>query len=373
MATVRTTLQDRRIRNFFDDVCASFSLGEPTDIYVVTHVLADRPFFLEALEKVGDLKVVFAKPKSGHMQTIDELKASGFDVRVADRSDLGSTEGLDEYLKLSAPGRSVALLDIGGYFAGGLTDGSMADVHDVIGVVEDTENGLQVYETAKLDLKVLSVARSPLKNTEDYLVGQAVYHSAEHVLRLNGQIVQGRSAVVFGFGKVGRSVAEGLRRNAVRVAVVDTNPIRAVEAHSLGFQVGTASETLPHAELIVGATGANFLTKVLVDQIRPGAFLFTVTSSDSELDLAALAMDHVRNPIGEHLEILTTDDHHFYLINEGNAVNFLHGAVVGDYIYLVQAEMIAALSEMKQAGNDVSEVSQDSRRRIADLWLRHFS
>ena len=51
-------------------------------------------------------------------------------------------------------------------------------------MVEDTENGLRRYLGAwKPPCPVFSVARSPLKDPEDYLVGQSVVFSAEALLR----------------------------------------------------------------------------------------------------------------------------------------------------------------------------------------------
>lgn len=41
-----------------------------------------------------------------------------------------------------------------------------------------------------------------------------------------------------------------------------------------------------------------------------------------------------------------TVGHYFYVLAEGNAVNFLPGTSVGAFIFLVQAEILVALSRL---------------------------
>lgn len=73
----------------------------------------------------------------------------------------------------------------------------------------------------------------------------------------------------------------------------------------------------------------------------------------------------------------STEGTYFFLLNEGNAVNFLHNAVVGDFIFLVQAEIVLAsrrlIEEAIPADRVISEVSPSDRAEIASAWLRYFS
>jgi adenosylhomocysteinase len=56
-------------------------------------------------------------------------------------------------------------------------------------------------------------------------------------------------------------------------------------------------------------------------------------------------------------------------------VNFLHGACVGPFLYLVQAEILAALSLLaagdRQPG--LYECPDTIRHRIASTWLKVFN
>lgn len=98
--------------------------------------------------------------------------------------------------------------------------------------VEDTENGFRRYlELGKPPCPVLrpvsrfSVARSPLKEPEDYLVGQSVVFSTEALIRSGSDILQGGAACVIGFGKLGSSIARTLHVKHVREALEDAGVV----------------------------------------------------------------------------------------------------------------------------------------------------
>lgn len=103
---------------------------------------------------------------------------------------------------------------------------------NLVGIVEDTENGYQKYQSkiqtardARRLCPIVSVARSSLKLPEDFLVGQAIVFSAESVLREQKQVLAGKQAMVIGYGKIGSSIATTLPAKGVRVAIAEADPI----------------------------------------------------------------------------------------------------------------------------------------------------
>lgn len=267
------------------------------------------------------------------------------------------------------------LADIGGYFAAALAEVTEQFSGRILGVVEDTENGLQRYQRAGTPpCPIYSVARSPLKEAEDYLVGQSVVFSIEALLRSRGDILQGRPALVIGFGKVGRSVAGFLRGRGVRVSIYDKSAMKRAEALAHGYDVHeTMRSALPEALLVVGATGNRSLTDIDFQHVRRGAYVASVTSSDDELDMAALST-YERSAIDPQVIRYSDGERHFFLLNDGNAVNFVHGAVVGPFIHLVQAEMLVALWSLQQraVAAGYHEVETSRREHLARLWMRCF-
>jgi adenosylhomocysteinase len=65
-----------------------------------------------------------------------------------------------------------------------------------------------------------------------------------------------------------------------------------------------------------------------------------------------------------------------FVLNNGEAVNFLHGAVVGPAIYLVQAEVLMAVARLLQHAysetSNIIQLANSDRATITRIWLNHF-
>jgi adenosylhomocysteinase len=282
-----------------------------------------------------------------------------------------------DYFEEHAAGERVALLDVGGYFAPCLVYLCARFSGHIAGVVEDTENGHRRYAgVGKLPCPVFSVARSPLKHPEDFLVGQSVVFSGEALVRGRGDIFPGREACVVGFGKLGSSIARTLHAKHVRVTVYDEDPVRLTQALAQGFRVATSlPEALSGAGIVWCATGNLSLRAEDFRQLPNGAYVASVTSSEDELELDSLQDSYDRAVVAPHVTRYSVIGHYFYVLAGGNAVNFLHGASVGTFIFLIQAEIIAALRQLAEDVREggIHEVSDPDRRDIASIWLHYFN
>ncbi|MFI7009951.1 adenosylhomocysteinase [Streptomyces sp. NPDC050145] len=365
-----------RLDSFFGRIAQQFATTERPASFLITHLLPERPHFVRAVATQTDLRAVLPKPKS-----INPVARRAVEKTVqCDTLTRGMFEEPDaalDYLEGRAAGADVVLLDVGGYFAPVLDELCNRFSGRIVGVVEDTENGHKRYAGRdKLPCPVVSVARSPLKDPEDYLVGQSVAFSAEALMRECGDIMHGRPALVIGFGKLGSSIARLLHAKNVAVTVYDIDPVRRAQALSQGFTVARDRETaLAAAGLVLCATGAMSLRGDDFPHLRNGAYLATVTSSEDELDLEGLPDVYTRTPVGEHVTRYATTGHFFYLLNGGNAVNFLHGASVGPFIFLVQAEILAGVRMLTRGelAAGMHEATAADRRIIADTWLNYFN
>jgi adenosylhomocysteinase len=365
-----------RLDAYFAKIAARFASADQLTSFLITHLLPERPGFIRAVASLSRLRAVLPKPKSIDPAAQREVEqAVPCDTLTRDLfADPGTA--LD-YLESRAAGEPVALLDIGGYFAPALPDLHGRFTGRIAGVIEDTENGHRRYaDLDKLPCPVISVARSPLKDPEDHLVGQSVVFSTEALLRGHGDILHGRPALVIGFGKLGSSIARLLHTKGVHVTVYDIDPVRRAQALSQGFAVARDRESaLTGAGLVLCATGAVSLRGEDFPHLRNGAYIATVTSSEDELDLAGLPDIYTRTTVGAHLTRYQTTGHFFYLANGGNAVNFLHGASVGPFIHLVQAEILAGIRMLASGDLEpgIHEVSTTDRTAIATTWLHYFN
>jgi adenosylhomocysteinase len=370
------TFERAHLDSYFGRIAERFASTQNLCSVVVTHLLADRPSFVQAVGRLAEVRAVLPKPKSIHRDAVAEVsRASVVDELSRDR--FADPDEAVEYMEERASGQRLVLLDVGGYFAPTLH--AMCDRFSgrIVGVVEDTENGFRRYQSlGKPPCPVFSVARSPLKQPEDYLVGQSVVFSTEALMRSRGDILHGREACVIGFGKLGSSIARMLHSKSVRVTVYDEDPVRMTQAMSQGFRIARSrSDALAGAGVVMCATGNLALRHDDFSQLRNGAHIATVTSSEDELEIDGLANLYRRSPVGEHITRYATTGHYFYVLNNGNAVNFLHGASVGPFIFLVQAEILAAVANLatQPAEPGYYEVPDADRRFIAKTWLTYFN
>lgn len=369
------TLDREQTRKYFRAVCERFPVAKDAVSVVVTHLLRDRPFFLEAVDRLAPIALIVPKPKSFDFETRQWL-SQRYHVEPRTREDLEDSKSAVKLVEKYGNGRPVIILDIGGYFAASLDAIGREYSPGLVGVVEDTENGHQRYQKLGMaPCPIVSVARSPLKDVEDYLVGQSIVFSVEALLREQGDILQGRTACVIGFGKVGRSIASLLHSRHVRVVVADNDCIRVVQAMSQGFfALNSVREGLQGAGMVFCATGNVALTSDMFRELIPGAYVATVTSSDDELDLSRIREDYEARQISEHITRYDSTDgyfvgHHFFLLNRGQAVNFIHGAAVGPFIYLVQGELLASMSAVVDSPSlGFFENRTDLRKAVAKIW-----
>ena len=180
-------------------------------ILLVTHLLPDRPQFIQVLDGVGRVGAILPKPKSVHGPTLAWAQQH-YPVLPLNRHWTSDPEGvIAQIAPLVEPHERLIILDIGGYFA--KTQAILAEHFGArfLGVVEMTENGHQRYEQEVLAAPVISVARSPLKQAEDIQIGLSVVYSAESLARTLRRTFNVCQAALFGYGKVGRSIARELR------------------------------------------------------------------------------------------------------------------------------------------------------------------
>jgi adenosylhomocysteinase len=356
---------------FFNDLLKDYKKTD-VKLILVTHLLIDRPEFIESLSKIVDLALIIPKPKTINKSVLHKLKEYNF-VNVT-RNKLNQKGFAINLLKRFVGGSKFIISDIGGYFAGSLQSIKDYFKDQFLGVVEDTENGFRKYAKNKnICCPIYSVAKSPLKLPEDTLIAYSTVYSAERILRDKNEVFGGKKAVVIGFGKIGSCIAKDLSRKQVITNVYDINPTKLVYALSEGFNICNKNNFLKNVDLIFAVTGNKCLNEKDLQKITGKVYVFSITSSDDEFNFDDFSSFN-KNIIYDEV-ILTNKHAEIHLVNKGNAVNFLHGAVVGDFIRLVQGEIIISINELinRKNKNGFLELSEESREFISKIWLKHFS
>ncbi|WP_088346335.1 MULTISPECIES: NAD(P)-dependent oxidoreductase [Rhodomicrobium] len=369
-----TVARRTTIDAFFGAVLAAFPAKPGIASVIVTHIRPDAPAMLQALGRASQLGVVLAKPQSIDQVTRDRLPPH-IELQVA-HARFSNVDAPLAHLTRYCSGRPAIILDVGGYFAGIADELNARYGPGLLGIVEDTENGHQKYERASIQAcPVISVARSPLKDPEDWLVGQSIVFSAEALLRERADVLHGRTACVIGYGKIGRSITNTLHARRVRAVVYDLDAVKRVEAMSRGFgTAATLEEAVAGAALVFCATGNKALQLQQFAQLDRGAYVATVTSGDDELEMRDLHQHYDPAQVSPHITCYSRGDHYFYLMNGGHAVNFVHGSALGPFICLIQAELLASVARLSHGVSSLGITENDSslRAQIAHIWLEHF-
>src|ERR671915_1684198 len=118
---------------------------------------------------------------------------------------------------------------------------------DIKGVTEETTTGVhrlyQLAEQGELLFPAINVNDSVTKSKFDNLYG--CRHSLiDGINRATDVMIAGKTAVVCGYGDVGKGCAESLRGQGARVIVTEIDPICALQAAMEGYEVKTLEDVI---------------------------------------------------------------------------------------------------------------------------------
>ena len=371
-----------RIEAYFSHLVSQMGTRREVCCVAVAHMVPNTIHFASALNHLTSLAAILPKPKSVGRPEYKILKSRYKILKLSREWAQDASSVSRALVKLGLSGKDIVLVDIGGYFASSISEISDKFSGNILGILEGTENGAKKYEKyLPFKIPVLTVARSPLKLPEDYLVGSSVVFSIEAVLRAEAEIMQTRAASVVGYGRVGSSIADILRGRGINTVVYDDDPIKLAEAAARGFQANRSlDDAIRQSSLVVCATGNRALTLRGFGMLQSGTVVASVTSSDDEFDLDCLNNGYNRVQLGPDLtryEENRPGGRHFFMVADGNAANFLHGAVIGPAIQLIEGEKLAAIRllidrKLPPATTALHEVGVETRREVAQVWNEHF-
>ncbi|MFQ6614769.1 MAG: adenosylhomocysteinase, partial [Fidelibacterota bacterium] len=131
-------------------------------------------------------------------------------------------------------------------------------VESLIGVSEETTTGvhrlLQMEVNQSLLVAAYNVNDSVTKSKFDNIYG-CRESLADGIKRAMDVMIAGKTALVCGYGDVGRGCAQSMRGYGARVLVTEIDPICALQASMEGYEVVTVEQGLSEANIFVTATG----------------------------------------------------------------------------------------------------------------------
>ena len=210
------------------------------------------------------------------------------------------------------------LLDDGGDLTKIMHDKYEDLLGDIKGVSEETTTGVhRLYEMAEqgsLKIPAINVNDSVTKSKFDNLYG-CRESLVDGIKRATDVMIAGKTAVVLGYGDVGKGCAQSLRALGANVLITEIDPICALQAAMEGYRVVTLDEAAPLGDIFVTATGnVDVITHDYMLQMKNQAIVCNIGHFDSEIEISALEqyewdeikpqVDHVIFPDGKRLIVL---------------------------------------------------------------------
>lgn len=186
------------------------------------------------------------------------------------------------------------------------------------GVTEETTTGVarlyQMVEKGELPFPAINVNDSVTKSKFDNLYG-CRESLVDSIKRATDVMVAGKTAVVCGYGDVGKGSAASLRGLGAIVKVTEIDPICALQAAMEGYEVVTLEDAVADADIFVTTTGNfNIIRREHMDAMKDQAIVCNIGHFDNEIDVAGLEdlewenikdqVDHVIFPDGKRIILL---------------------------------------------------------------------
>jgi adenosylhomocysteinase len=160
------------------------------------------------------------------------------------------------------------------------------------GISEETTTGVKqlrkMVANGTLKVPAINVNDSVTKSKFDNLYG-CRESLIDGIKRATDVMIAGKTAVVCGYGDVGKGCAQALSRFGARVIVTEIDPINALQAAMEGYEVTTLEEAAPRGNIFVTATGCRDVIRgEHMLQMPNDAILCNIGHFDLEIDVAWL-------------------------------------------------------------------------------------
>ena len=196
---------------------------------------------------------------------------------------------------------------------------------EVKGLSEETTTGIKALKKMEKEDKLLvpaiNVNDSVTKSKFDNLYG-CRESLVDGIKRATDVMMSGKTAIVAGFGDVGKGSAASLRQNGARVMVTEADPICALQAAMEGYKVVLMDEVIGEADIVVTATGnKDIVTADHMRKMKDRSILCNIGHFDNEIQVDALR-NHKWTEIKPQVhEIEFPDKKRILLLAEGRLVN----------------------------------------------------
>ncbi len=196
---------------------------------------------------------------------------------------------------------------------------------DVRGISEETTTGVKrLYDMVSdgtLKCPAINVNDSVTKSKFDNLYG-CRESLVDGIKRATDVMIAGKTAVVCGYGDVGKGCAQSLRGLGATVWVTEIDPICALQAAMEGFRVVTMEQAASEADIFITATGnVGVITHDHMLQMKNQAIVCNIGHFDSEIEISALRKYQWEGIKPQVDHVIFEDGKRIIVLAEGRLVN----------------------------------------------------
>lgn len=359
--------EERKRHEAYFEYLMEYTRYRDLAILLVSHPSPGRDAFFKAINLQARLLGIITKGQKSEAKqlTREEFKNKGFPITELGKKECKNANTIVEYLKGQLVNddetqEKLIIIDHGGYFAE-----SINEIHSklkghykrdvLIGVIDSTSNGEAKYiEQRKSDsadrensqqyekfllyqsieqkpqnfnVPVISLAHSELKDRLEPALADSVKRGVERILNQIGIPARDLRPVILGSGPLGQNITQELSHGTHAPTVYDIKGVAKMSAEQAPFSILSSLKKIPEDALVICATGNKVLDNSLYPHIPKGCYVATVTSADDELvepdpehydSIPHAANINITKYINKKQE-----DNYFYLLNNGEAVNFV--------------------------------------------------
>jgi adenosylhomocysteinase len=195
----------------------------------------------------------------------------------------------------------------------------------VRGLSEETTTGIKALKKMESQKKLLvpaiNVNDSVTKSKFDNLYG-CRESLVDGIKRATDVMMSGKTAIIGGYGDVGKGSAASLRQAGARVMVTEADPICALQAAMEGYEVVLMDEAIGDADIVVTATGnKDIVTADHMRKMKDRAILCNIGHFDNEIQVEALKNYKWTEIKPQVHEIELPNKKRIILLAEGRLVN----------------------------------------------------
>ena len=187
----------------------------------------------------------------------------------------------------------------------------------------------------ELKVPAINVNDSVTKSKFDNLYG-CRESLVDGIKRATDVMIAGKTAVVCGYGDVGKGSAASLRNQGARVLITEIDPICALQAAMEGYEIVTMEDAPPIGDIFVTTTGnIDIITLEHMQAMKDRAIVCNIGHFDNEIQVEALRQYKWENIKDQVDEVIFPDGKRLILLAEGRLVNL--GCATGHPSFVMSA------------------------------------